>query len=109
MKIEIDLTSVFDALVAEVKKANAPKRKPKESAREPEDQRCSELTMRLMALANTEDDVENVALELDVASYIKDLLASGKKKEAVTFLNDNKHRFTPDMKDSLTNVINEGL
>jgi hypothetical protein len=64
--------------------------------------------MRLMAVGGVSDE-SAVQLELDTVAYIEELLASGRKKEAVGFLNDNKHRFTPDMKDSLTDVINKGL
>ena len=105
----IDLTGTLEMLTKQLALERQPTPPKKRAPSKPKDQRCEELTMRLMAVAGDQDDVNAVTLELEGVDYIKSLLSSNKKKEAVTFLNDNKHRFTPDMKDSLTNVINEGL
>ena len=105
MKIMIDLTETLDKLT---RAAAPPKPKAKPRSRVKKDQRCDELTMRLMTVDSASDE-ESMALEIDVASYVQELLASKKKDIAVKFLNDNKHRFTPDMKDTLTGIINDGL
>ena len=105
VKITIDLTGTLEKLT---RAAAPPKPKAKPRSRTPKDTRCDELTMRLMTVDSASDE-ESMALEMDIASYIQELLASKKKDKAVKFLNDNKHRFTPDMKDTLTGIINDGL
>jgi len=113
MKIIIDLTSTLDKLERSVRaeqkaKESAKRDKVTRSNERQNDSVASDLTMRLMTKEDN-DDLECTKLEMDVASYLKSLLASGKKNQAVMFLNDNKHRFTPDMKDTLTDIINKGL
>jgi hypothetical protein len=82
-----------------------PKRKRKAAKK---DTRSDDLTMRLMACHNCNEE-ECMQLEMDCVNYVKESLASGRKKQAVGFLNENKHRFTPEMKDSLTDVISKEL
>jgi hypothetical protein len=50
-----------------------------------------------------------MALEIETIKHVQDMLASGKRKSALSFMNSNKHRFTPEMKEGLTDAINEGL
>ncbi len=109
MKIMIDLTSVFDQASKDAKEAARPQR-PKKNPRKKVKKNTigDDLTMRLMAIGGGSDE-SAVQLEFDVVAHIESLLASGKKRNAVEFLNNNKHRFTPDMKDSLTDVINKGI
>jgi hypothetical protein len=108
MKITFDLTSEIDKLRAELRgeidKATKPKKKRKDKASE----RSDSLSMKLMTLESLSDE-ERMQLEIDSVAHVENCLASGKRKSALEFLNSNKHRFTPEMKDSLTNVINEGL
>lgn len=108
INIGIDLTSTLDRIRAEHKQAQKPKKK-RVTASKPEDTRSSDLELRLMSLAGEENTEESVQLEMDVTTFIKDLFGAGKKPQAVKFLNDNKHRFTPTMKDGLTDIINKGL
>ena len=107
-KITIDFTDDFnkmrDELAGELRKATKPKKKRKDKAEE----RSNDLEMRLMTLESL-DDHERMALEVETITHVQDCLASGKRKTTLNFLNSNKHRFTPEMKDSLTGVINEGL
>ena len=106
IKVEIDTSGILEQIIKETKKANKPAPKPKAS---PEDSRAAELTMRLMSISGDSTDEKSVQAEIDVIAYVKELLASGRKKDAVQFLNDNKHRFTPEMKDGLTDIINTNL
>ena len=107
VKITIDLTGTIERLQAEQKAAEKPKKKAKAS--KPKDERAEELTLRLMAISGDSSDEGAVQLEMDTIAYVQEQLASGRKKQAMNFLNDNKHRFTPEMKDGLTDVINKGL
>ena len=108
MKITIDMTGELDRIRNEATAKTAPPPKPKKRKKSKDSGVSEDLTMRLMAVGGVSDE-SAVQLELDTVAYIQGLLAKGNKKKAVSFLNNNKHRFTPDMKDSLTNVINEGL
>ena len=110
MKIQIDLTGTLKRLEEQAEQRYKPKPKKKLKKKVSKLNSTSDsLQLKLMALAGEEGTEESVSLEIAVKDHISNLLASGKKKEAVTFLNDNKHRFTPDMKDSLTEVNNNGL
>jgi hypothetical protein len=106
VQITIDLTGTLEKMRAESEKAKTPKRSKKAS--KPKDIRADDLSMRLMAIGGATDEVA-MQLEMDTVDFVKEMLASNKKKVAVNFLNENKHRFTPEMKDSLTDVINKGL
>ena len=105
VQITIDLTGTIERLQNEARAAAKPKAKPK---RRKTDSRADDLSMRLMAIGGASDE-DSVQLEMDTVNYISEMLASGKKKQAVNFLNENKHRFTPEMKDNLTEIINNGL
>jgi hypothetical protein len=108
MKITFDLTSEIDKLRAElrgeIEKATKPKKKRQDKASE----RSDALEMRLMTL-ETLSDHDKMALEIETIKHVQDMLASGKRKSALSFMNSNKHRFTPEMKEGLTDAINEGL
>jgi hypothetical protein len=107
-KITIDFTDDFNKLrqelAGELRKATKPKKKRLDKASERSDQ----LEMRLMTL-ETLNDHDRMALEVETIGHVKDMLASGKKNLALNFMNANKHRFTPEMKDGLVSAINEGL
>jgi hypothetical protein len=107
-KIVIDLSDDFDRLrqelTGEIKRAT--RRKPKQKDKVAE--RSEAIEMRLMTL-ETLSDHDRMALEIETIQHVSDMLASGNRKSALSFLNSNKHRFTPEMKDSLVGVVNEGL
>lgn len=68
------------------------------------DQTSADLELRLMTY-DAEDEEKQMSLNVDIMTYIDGLLKKGNKVGATKFLNDNKHRFNPDLKDLLIETI----
>ena len=63
-----------------------------------------DLELRLM-VKYTSDDSKVTQLNVDVLNFVESGLASGQKANVLNFLNKNKHRFSPELKDQLVDVI----
>lgn len=68
------------------------------------DQDAVDLEMRLMTTDDA-DDEKQLALSMDVLRFAEKKLKAGDKKGLLKFLNDNKHRFSSDLKDWLKDAI----
>lgn len=69
-----------------------------------QDQESIDLEMRLMTTEDSNEE-KTMSLNMDILKYAKRKLKSGKKKDLLKFLNDNKQRFNSDLKDWLKEII----
>ena len=70
------------------------------------DSTAEDLELRLIVF-DSEDDDKQMLLNMDIVTYITKLLHTKNKKKALVFLNKNKNRFNPELKDMLTSTIQE--
>ena len=68
------------------------------------DKEAEELELRLIALDDNDED-KTIELNVAVLAYAEKLLRGERRKELLAFLNSNKHRFNPDLKDWLADTI----
>ena len=67
---------------------------------------AEDLELRLL-IFDSENDEQQMLLTIDIVTYITKLLRKKNKKKALVFLNKNKDRFNPELKDLLTSTIQE--
>jgi len=60
-----------------------------------------------LLIFDEEDEEKQMLLNMDIVTYITKCLRTKNKKKALIFLNKNKHRFNPELKDLLTSTIQE--
>jgi hypothetical protein len=85
---------------------------PIESVKEPElsidEQEGSELGLRLISKDDITSD-EETQLVQDVTLYVRSLLKTNKKREALSFLREHKDHLNPAMKDMVISEIKENI
>jgi len=78
--------------------------KVKAAASRASDKSAQDLELRLMTVDDN-DESKTLELNMDILKYAERKLKSGDKKGLLEFLNKNKHRFNPDLKDWLRDAI----
>lgn len=68
---------------------------------------ATDLELRLVMLDDFADDYKVAQLNMDILSFAERMLSSGKRKEILNFINNNKHRFNPELKDGLKEVLSQ--
>jgi len=67
---------------------------------------AEDLELRLL-IYDSENDEQQMQLNIDIVTYITKLLRKKKSKDTLVFLNKNKDRFNPELKDLLASTIRE--
>lgn len=103
--ITIDTNSGKASVKTPVKKARAVSRA---RAIADKSKSAADLELRLMVQDELDDEKAHT-LNVDVMDWVDREIKAGNKIGVTKFLNDNKHRFNPELKDLLIGVIKGGV